>query len=100
MSYSSYEKDKKLMESWRSYTKSNLNEEQVQLNVVEEEQLNEELLTMAVFLKLGTYVMYFAIGQREKINKIVNNLAANDKIPQPVKVFFNKILENNSNGIF
>ena len=42
MSYSSYEKDKKLMESWRNYTKGNkLNEEQVQLNVVEEEQLDE-----------------------------------------------------------
>lgn len=41
MSYSSFEKDKKLMESWRKFSKEQLKEEQVQLNVVEEEQLEE-----------------------------------------------------------
>ena len=97
MSYSSFESDKKLMENWRRFSKAKkVNEEQVQLIVVEEEQVDEALIagaTLAVLAKVGTYIMYFAIGQREKINKIIDNLAANNKVPPPVKKFFNKMAE-------
>lgn len=97
MSYSSFEKDKKLMESWRKYSEGEkLNEEQVQLNVVEEERLDEEVLTASLLLmmKMATYVLYLAIGQREKVSQLVDNLAANDEVPPVVKKFFRKLMES------
>jgi hypothetical protein len=115
MSYSSFEKDKKLMEGWRKYAKGEkLNEETIQLNVQEDkcpaeqfleskdalaeevDQIDEAIVTaaaVALLAKFGTYAMYFAIGQREKINQIVNNLAISNKVPPPVKKFFSKLTE-------
>tara|TARA_Y100000593_G_scaffold79438_1_gene147916 strand:+ start:8142 stop:8690 length:549 start_codon:yes stop_codon:yes gene_type:complete len=107
MSFSSFEKDKKLMEGWRKYTKgTKLSEEKEcpaeqfleskEALLEDAEQLDEALVTaatLAVITKIGTYVIYFAIGQREKINKIVDNLAANKRVPPKVKTFLNKLTE-------
>ena len=95
MSYSSYEKDKKLMESWRKYSKGEvLNEEQVQLNVVEEEQLDEvhpALLAIVPALKvLASFMVTIVpliITNREEIQKAAKVITTNPKVHPKIQKF-------------
>ena len=100
MSYSSYEKDKKLMESWRKYTasdkKQKLNEEQVQLNVVEEEQIDEVapavilaglwsgLKILAGFMAT---VVPLVIANRQAIRQASNAILANRNLHPRIHSF-------------
>jgi len=95
MSYSSFEKDKKLMESWRSYTKGGqLNEEQVQLNVVEEEQLDEVApAILAIWGGIKVLAGFMAtvaplvITNRQAIKDASNAIVRNPKMHPKIKKF-------------